>query len=399
MQLLLGNSSFRTLWSARATSFLGDSLGLVALLLYVESTTGEAIAVALLLLAGDFVPGLFGPVTGVVGDRFDLKKVMIVCELGQGVVAMVIALTLPGLHGMSGLLSLLALVALRGIIAQVFQPASRSAVPALVQDRDLAAANSALGAGTYGMEALGPLMAAALIPVLDIRGVLLLDAVTFGISAILLTRLPPLPPAATAAPANFIADARVGLRYIWTTPAVRVIGLGFFALVAFSGVDDVAMVFLAKDSLHGGDSAAALLYAGVGIGLAVGYPLLARYGARLPTMLLLVAGFGVSSAGNLFTGLAWAVGAAFALQTVRGVGISALDVGINTYLQRVVPPAVLGRVFGNLYGAVGVAAGLSYVFGGLLLDLTSARMTFVVAGSGGLLATAAVALALRRIRA
>jgi MFS family permease len=90
---------------------------------------------------------------------------------------------------------------------------------------------------------------------------------------------------------------------------------------------------------------------------------------------------------------------AFALQTVRGVGIAAMDVATNTLLQRTVPRAMLGRVFGNLYGAVGVAAGLSYVLGGFLLDLTSARVTFVVAGVGGLLVTLVtlvIALALPR---
>jgi MFS family permease len=113
-------------------------------------------------------------------------------------------------------------------------------------------------------------------------------------------------------------------------------------------------------------------------------------------ILLLLMGFGASSAGNLFSGLAWAVAVAFALQTVRGVGIAAMDVGTNTLLQRTVPRAMLGRVFGNLYGAVGVAAGLSYVLGGFLLDLTSARVTFVVAGVGGLLVTLVIALALPR---
>ena len=73
-----------------------------------------------------------------------------------------------------------------------------------------------------------------------------------------------------------------------------------------------------------------------------------------------------------------------------------MDVGTNTLIQRLVPPAMLGRVFGNLYGAIGIAAGLSYVLGGLLLDLTSPRLTFIIAGAGGLLATLATALALRR---
>jgi MFS family permease len=64
------------------------------------------------------------------------------------------------------------------------------------------------------------------------------------------------------------------------------------------------------------------------------------------------------------TGLAWAMAVAFALQTVRGIGIAAVDVAVTTLLQRAVPPRMLGRVFGNVYGAVGLAAGLSYVLGG-----------------------------------
>ena len=56
----------------------------------------------------------------------------------------------------------------------------------------------------------------------------------------------------------------------------------------------------------------------------------------------------------------------------------------------------VGRAFGNRYGAIGVAAGLSYVLGGFLLDLTSPRATFVVVGARGLLITLATALALPR---
>ncbi|MEV8374778.1 MFS transporter [Kribbella sp. NPDC056861] len=388
--VLRGNSGFRRLFLARGVSFLGDSLGLVALLLFMEAETGAALAVALLLLAGDFTPGLFGAFAGVVGDRVDLRKVMVGCDLAQGVMVVAMAVWLPPLP------VLLVLVAVRSLMAQVFQASSRSAVPGLVPDEQLEAANSTLGAGTYGLDAVGPLVAAGLFLVLDVRGILVIDAVTFFVSAALLWGLPSLPPTNEHSGASVIADAREGLGYIWRTKAVRVIGLGFFAVVAFSGVDDVAMVFLAKDELRGGDSAAAVLYAGVGIGLVAGYALLTRHATRFAMPVLLVVGFAVSSLGNLFTGLAWAIWAALAMQTIRGLGIAALDVAINTHLQRVVPAGMLGRVFGNLYGAIGLAAGLSYVFGGLLLEHTDARTTFVAAGVGGLLATAATGVTLAR---
>jgi len=389
MGSLAANSGFRLLWSARGVSFLGDSLSLVALLLYVAQDTGQALAVAALLLVGDFAPALLGPLTGTVGDRFDLRRVLVVCDLMQGVVVLVIGLALPPLP------VLLALVALRGVAGQVFGPASRAVLPVLVADEDLEKANSAIGFGANGMEALGPLLAAALLPVLEIRGVLLGDAATFAVSAVLLARLPAVPPAVgLGSRTSFRADARVGLRYLWTEKVLRIVTLGFLAVVAFNGVDDVALVFLTRDDLGGSQSATALLYGAVGIGLLTGYALLARHAVRVPAALLLLLGFAVSSIGNLLTGLAWAVAAAFGLQAVRGVGLSAIDVASNTLFQRRVPPHLLARAFGNLYGAVGVAAGVSYLLGALLLDVTTPRTTFVVAGAGGLLATAATALAL-----
>src|SRR4029450_2381059 len=54
------------------------------------------------------------------------------------------------------------------------------------------------------------------------------------------------------------------------------------------------------------------------------------------------------------------------------------------------------RVFGSLYGGIGVAAAFAYLVGGLLLDRTGPRVAFVAAGAAGLLATGATALALRR---
>jgi MFS family permease len=387
------NPAFGTLTVARVVSVGGDSLSLVALMLHVAGTSGQALAVAALLLVGDFVPSLLSPLSGAVGDRFDRKRVMIVCESAQGGVLLAIALTLPALP------LLLGLVAVRAVVGQVFLPASRAGVPALVAEPDLERANSALGFGTNGAEALGPLVAAALLPWLGVPGVLLVDAASFAVAAALLTRLPALPP--TGPPAadggtTLLGEARAGLGYLCAHRALRIILLGFCGVVAANGIDDVALVVLGTDTLQAGQSGVALLLGGVGIGLLVGYALLARGAQRLSMTVLLVVGFAVSSVGNLLTGFAWAVAVAFALQTVRGLGIAAMDVASNTLLQRLVPDHLLGRVFGNLYGAIGVAAGLSYLGGGVLLDATSAPFTFVAAGTAGTLVTAAVAVTLPR---
>jgi MFS family permease len=293
---------------------------------------------------------------------------------------------------------LLVLVGLRAVAGQVFQPASRAAVPSLVGQRDLERANAAVGVATNGGEALGPLVAAVALPVLGVRGVLLVDAASFLVSAALLGLLPALAGPSRGPGPSFLADAAGGLRYLRGQAVVRAVALGYFAVVACTGIDDVALVFLATATFGAGEGAVGLLLAAVGIGLLAGYALLARTGPtlRIPAAGLLLAGFAVSSAGNLLTGLAWAVGAAFAVQAVRGLGIAAMDVAATTLVQRTVPPDLQGRVFGSLYGGIGVAAALAYLLGGLLLDRTTPRVAFVAAGAAGLLATGATALALRR---
>jgi MFS family permease len=399
-KLLGRNRAFRTLWTARLISFLGDSIGLIALLLYTASHFGTGLAVALLLIAGDFVPSLLSPVAGAVSDRWDRRAVLISCELIQGAVIAVIAVTLPGLP------LLLALVAVQSAVAAVFQPAARSAVPSLVPSADLAQANAAIGFGTNGMDSAGPLAGAALLAWLSVRDLLVADAATFVISAALLVTLPALLPGpgpqptatgpGTSPVTALLGQARDGLLFIWRDPVVRVITLAFCAVVLFNGVDDVALVFLARHTLHGSNSAASLVYAGAGLGLLAGFLLIARGTPRLSMPALIVAGYAVSSLGNLLTGLSFAILAALGFQVIRGLGIAAMDVGHNTLIQRAVPADILGRVFGNVYGAVGAAAGLSYVFGGLLLDATNARVTLIVAGAGGLASAAAAAIVIPR---
>jgi MFS family permease len=390
LRLLGANRPFRLLWSARAVSYVGDSLGLVALMLHVAGTTGQALAVAALLLAGDFAPALLGPLTGTVADRLDRRRVMVGCELVQGALVVAIAIWLPTLP------LLLVLVGLRAVAGQVFQPASRAAVPAVVGADDLERANAAVGVATNGGETLGPLVAALLLPVLGVRGVLLVDAASFLVSAALLGLLPALAGPGPGPRPSFLADAAGGLRYLRGQAVVRVVVLGYVAVVACTGIDDVALVFLATDTFGAGGTAVGLLLAAVGIGLLAGYALLASAGHGLSAAGLLLAGFAVSSAGNLLTGFAWAVAAAFAVQAVRGLGIAAMDVAATTLVQRTVPPDLQGRVFGSLYGGIGVAAALAYLLGGLLLDRTTPRVAFVAAGTAGLLATGATALALRR---
>ena len=380
MDVLRRYPVFRRLWLARVVSFLGDSLGLVALILFVTEETDSGAAVGLLLLAGDFTPSLLSPVLGTIADRTDGRRTMIACELGQAaVVAVIVALT-PSVP------VVLVLVALRSLLAATFQAASRSAVADLVDDADLEVANSMIGFGTHGLEAIGPLVAAGLLLVLDPLDVLAVDAVTFLVSPLLLVGLPPL--AVTLEPSNLVADVRDGIGAVWRLPLVRTITVGFWTMAVFTAVDDVALPFLGTDTFDADDSAVGLLYAAGGVGVIVGFALLTRRRPRAFT--IAVAGLVVSCVGNALTGIAPVLWLAIAMQAVRGVGNAWVGVGTDTVIQRETPPHLRGRVFANVYGGVGLAAGVSYVAGGAVVDALGPRVA-LTGGSIAGLACAAIA--------
>jgi MFS family permease len=351
-------------------------MGLVALILYVADTTGTGAAVGVLLLATDFTPSLFSPLVGAVVDRIEHRRTMVACELGQAIVVGTIVAVQPANA------PLFALVATQSVLASAFQAASRSAVVDLVDDADLEAANSLIGAGTHGLEAAGPLLAALLLRFTSPRGVLAVDVLTFLVSPILLAALPRVTRGA-GRESSMLTEARAGIAWMWKHRTVRAIALGFFGLAVFTAVDDVALAFLGRSTFHSSDSGVSLLYASVGIGLLLGFAVLTR---RRPggATTVAIAGFAAGSVATIGTGLAPVLAVAFVAQAGRGVGASFIDVGTTTLVQRCAPPELRGRVFANLYGAVGAAAAVSYLAGGALVDAWGPRSALVAGGIGGL---------------
>ncbi|MCU1428943.1 MAG: transporter [Actinomycetia bacterium] len=385
------SSPFTALLAARALSLVGDGVGTLALVVYVQRSVGTGKAIGLLLLF-EALPSLLSPISGVVSDRFDRRLVIAACEVAQGLLTVLILAWLPTLP------LLLTLVGLKSTAARIADPATRSAVPSLVPDEGLVRANAWYGALREGAQVLGPLLGGVLVAIAGVRAGLAADAATFFISVPLLLRLPSLRPDATGEEERegFATQVREGVRYIVRHPVARAVALGFF-FIGFTGADDVAMPFLAR---HFGAGSAGLgtLYAATALGLVLGYLVILRLIRPIAPAAGFVAGCAVVGIGNGLTGIAPAIAVAVGFQLVRGVGIAVLETNLQTMLQRTVEPSMLGRVFANVYGAVSIAGALSVSLGGVLLDATSPRVVLLTVGALGLAASAASGVLLRRVK-
>jgi MFS family permease len=368
---------------------VGDGIAVVALVLLVQGTQRTGVAVGTLLLASS-LPRFLGPFAGAVADRVEQRALMVGCDLGSAVVFLVIAAFEPSFAW------LLVLVAASAVLDTLFAPAGRSAIPALVESEDLLRANAWMGTSLNLRVAVGTLLGGALVAGLGARGALAANACSFLLSAALLTGLPRLRAPRQGERRGLFAVGTEGLAYAWRTPAVRPLVVALFLGVAFAAVDNVALVFLVRETLGGGPLAFGVVSAAYGVGMMAASIGLSWRQTTVAAGALLLAGWSASGAGTLLTGLAPLLAVAAVAQAVAGFGNGMENVAGDTLIQQVVPREMLGRVFGLAATAAFGGSTLAYATGGFVLDLTSARTVLLIAGTGVLAVTAFLWASLRR---
>lgn len=361
--------------AARTTSTLGNWVTLTALVLYVEGSGAPATTLGALLLARA-LPQALGPLAGTVSDRLDGRKLMVLCDLGQAALVGSMAFFLPPFAVLVGL------VALTSVLSTLFLPAGRSAVPALVGRGNLTRANALLASSSNVSFAAGPALGGRLVASFGVRSALFLDAATFLVSAALLWKLRPMPPSHSTSGGAFMAKFREGLSYVARHRVARSVGLGLFLAVAFAALDNVALVYLTRDVLGAGETGYGLALSAWAAGMILAPLLLLRNASHIPTDLVLLAGLGLTGAGLVLAGLSPALSFVFVAMAVGGSGNGLENVGTDTLIQETVPRPLLGRVFGAVYGPIFLGESLAYAAGGFLLELTSPRSVFLVAGAG-----------------
>jgi MFS family permease len=363
----LRERSFRLLFLAQATSLLGDGMVSVALAFAVLDLTGSAADLGIVLAARTAPLVLFLLVGGVWADRLPRRTLMIVTDLVRLVTHGAMAALLIG--GAASVASLAVLAAIGATASAFFTPALGGIMPHVVSDDRLQQANALRGIAEATGRIAGPILAGVLVATAGAGWALAVDAATFGISALFLSRLA-LPGTVAAAPASFIADLREGWddfrsrTWLWTTVTAASLGNLFFAAYFVLGP-------LVADRELGGAAAWGVITAGFGAGLLVGGLVVMRIDPARPVF---VATLSVLLYGLPLAALALAMPAVVTacFGFVAGAGLMVANNLWETTTQRHVPPDRLSRVdsydwFGSvatqpigmlMWGPLGVALGV-----------------------------------------
>lgn len=366
-RLLRTNRDFRLLYFGTLISLGGDWFLTVALLDLVLELTGSATLASVMLLCQSLPIFLFTPHAGHVIDRLDRRKLMIGVDVLRAGACLLPLLartteTLPFAY---------AGVILISIGSAYFEPASQAALPNLVADEDLVAANVLMGSTWGTMLAVGAALGGAVTMFLGRDTAFVVDALSFLLSAWLLRGIrarfsetrgelhehPPL-----------LESIRETFRYAKGQP--RVLGLltvkGGYGLGG--GVVAMLSVF-GREVFQAGAFGIGLLYAARGLGALLG-PFLLRSALRTDQGRYRSIAFCLLAFGAGYAALAVSKTLAFGLASIAFAHLGGGAAWqISTYgLQREVPDFIRGRVFSADYGFVTLTLALSGLVAGIASD-------------------------------
>ena len=396
---LLSNRPLIRLLAGEFVSSIGDWLYLVALLVLVYAASGDPVLLGVVGAARVLPYVVLSVPAGIVADRFERRRVLLVTDLARGLLMLAMA-WLVASRGPLWAIVVLAVAAT--CFSTFFGPTLGAYLPSLVRDeRELGPANSAWSTLDNLAFVIGPAIAGLLIAASGLTLAFLLNALSFGVVAVVLWRLPAeagrvergwAPGAAAVTPiASSPASAGIDLATARPTtadpaaappvvaPVAGPVGPSLRPLIrplaglaladvtsgfVFGGLG-VLTVILSVDRLGAGDAGTGLLNAAVGVGGVLGAlgsgAFVVRPGLRGP---LILGALGMA-AGVALLGVATTMGPALAAMAIAAAGSLLTEVVSTTIFQRIVPDQIRGRAL----GAIATVSTLAYAAGSLALPI------------------------------
>ncbi|MYM88858.1 MFS transporter [Rugamonas sp. FT82W] len=375
---LMRDHNFKWLLRGGVISMLGDQLTMVALPWLVLKLTGDTLALGFVIALMSIPRAVFILIGGAVVDRYSPKRVLMLSKYANalllGVLTLLVLNNQPTLTlalsdslsltvDMNAHLTLMLIYVLAfGIgLAQAFGiPSGTSIMPQAIAAEHLQAANGVLMGLRQVSMLIGPLLAAGLLAisgsgggdgvVADARGLAFafgFDCFSFLVSAWTLSKVGTLKaPEHTEAPQSVLRSVGAGLAMVWNDVPLRLCFIYWGTVSLFiGGAMQVALPVLASEKLHGA-SAFGLLMGANGAGMLLGMAVAALAGARLRFAsfgTVLLAGDAIAGVLVMPLGAVQAPWQACALMLALGLLSGYMQINVFTWIQRRVPPHMMGR--------------------------------------------------------
>ena len=375
----LSERNYRLWYTGQLISLSGTWMQQVAQDWLVLSLTGRALPVGI-TTALQFTPvALFGIWGGLIADRLDKRRLLIVTQAAAGLVALTLGVLTA--TGVVQLWMVYLLAFALGTVTAFDMPARQAFVTEMVGPSQVANAVALNSALFNAARVIGPALAGAAILAFGLAPAFLVNAVSYLATMTALILMDPVRLHRLAPAVRGPGQIREGLRYIWDTPVLRSTLLMVTVVGTFALNFNVALPILARFEFKAGPGTYGLMVSVMAVGSIVGA--LTAASRQRPTRALLVGAAGALGLTSLGAAAAPTLG--WELGVLVGVGAATITFlsTANTTLQLNSDPAKRGRVmalYGVLFlGSTPVGGALS----GWLAEVAGARSPLWLGGHTG----------------
>ena len=388
-QLLRDNRPFRHLWFGQVISELGTWFSFIAELGLVARLSESPLATTALLVSRFLPVLLIAPFAGVVVDRCDRRRVMIVTDLLRALLALGFLTASIG----APLWLIVMLSGLMTVTSTFFDAAKNAAVAVMVAPQEMLTANVLIFSTRFLQLTIGAALGGMTAAHLGYEAAFIINSISFVVSALFVSKVPSavtrLSNLTGEEATSFLTDVRAGLAYIAATPFIRAIILINVTWAIGGGMANLLFDRLARHIFSGpgdvnGDANLAWIFTSSGAGLLLGMLLARRAGAwadnprragRFIGWTLLIQGLCFAAAG-MMPNLPF-----FVVTILLSRAILAVEFGVQeTMMMRVLPDNLRGRVFTTDRALELTTMSLSMLVAGSLLTWIGPRQLIIVSG-------------------
>lgn len=376
----LKHRNYRLFFSGQTVSLIGTWLTRVASSWLAYRLSHSALVLGMVSFAGLIPTFLFAPFAGVLADRWNKHRVLIltqVCAALQSAALAVLTIsgrmTIPYLIGLS---------AVQGLINAFDMPVRQSLVVEMIEDRRDLPNAIALNSSMVNLARLvGPSLAGILIAWVGEGGCFAIDAVSYlAVIATLLmmTFKPRAHP--RAARKHLLLELRDGFTYAARSPAIVSV-LALLALVSFMGVPYMTLLpMIVTERLAGDARVLGYLTGASGLGALTGALLLASRRSVFGLGRVILAAALAFGAGLILFGMSRSVWLSLPIMLITGMGMMVQMAATNTVLQSIVDENKRGRVMSLFLMSFAGAAPFGSLFGGFMAERIGVAMTLECGG-------------------
>lgn len=368
-------------WTGFAFTSFATMAANYAAVWYVTETTGSPLALAIVYVCAFLPVGLLAPLGGVVADRFNRKRVIILCDLFIAAMALVVGAVIAIGHVSFPLVLVMATAC---GVAQAFRtPSFNAAMPLLVPEKHLLRVNALDNLLSSISMICAPALGIFLYTTIGFQAVMFLDAAGALLSVLaMLTAAVPTIVAHDVANQSAFANVKSGWRELSATKGLPVVVLCVvLGMMAYGPLDSI-LPLMVSSHFNGNGYMASLVTAVFGIGMLAGSAaLMVRGGstwlARIIAAAAIVVGAATTVAGLLPTSMFVAFVVAIGVMAVACAGFNG---PLMTLMQKNVSEEKLGRVMGLLSAFMGLGIPLGTALGGAVAQGIGVTSFFVVDG-------------------